>query len=95
MIRRLKKQKKIKPHQKIFKMGPIWFLYLKPFRNYKQKCRHITFENMQKSKCKNLEIPSNQDILASRAARKIFKRRKLSISNNLKDELVLVPVVWK
>ena len=59
-------------------MRLIWFLYLKPFRNYKQKCEHIHFENMEKSKCKNLEIPSNQDILTSRAARKIFKKRKFS-----------------
>ena len=48
---------------------------------------------MEESKCENLEIPLNQDILASRAARKIFKKRKFSLSKNLKDEFILVPVV--
>ena len=32
-------KKQIKLHQKIFKMSPIWSMYLKPFRNYKQKCK--------------------------------------------------------
>ena len=41
----------------------------------------------------NLETPLNQDISASRAARKIFKKTKLSSSKNLKDETILVPVV--
>ena len=48
---------------------------------------------MEKNKCKYSEIPSNQDIFASRAAGKIFKKRKLSVSKNLKDELVAVPVI--
>ena len=74
-------------------MGLFWFLYLKLFRNYKQKCKHIHFDNMEKSSCKNLEIPPYQDISASRVARKIFKKRKSSVSKNLKDELVPVPVV--
>ena len=41
----VKKKKQINLLQKIYKMSPIWSLYLKAFRNGKQKKGNSHFQN--------------------------------------------------
>ena len=61
-------------------MNAIWILWLKPFRNGKQKSKNIHFQNCKKIKNEKvnfLDMVSTKNIFTSRKARNFFKKGKL------------------
>ena len=61
-------------------MNAIWYLWLKPFRNGKQKNKNIHFQKCEQIKNEAIDLlvsDTFKDILAPRKARNLFKKRKL------------------